>query len=244
MVVKVKAEEAYFYTQNRKKIVSLNSSSIERRRRLILGQLFRHVSTQNLKGLDTLKAHLDVLIATNDQLNGEKDSPVKYMAVHSRSLEGSCEQRLTGTPPHDECNMNPTYIKDILRRLGLLGHMPIVVISDMQNQTILDNLLANEEIGKHIIVPALNPKFDFINFPASDMMIAVMSDFFVGPRVSSMTVMIGLIRAVLGADLQSNYIYVTQRPAESTDRQFDVCGECIFNCEKGSAICGESNIEI
>jgi hypothetical protein len=116
------------------------------------------------------------------------------------------------------------------------------VISDMQNRTIIDDLLNDSEIGRHVIAPALDSKFKKTDV-ASDFVIAAMSDIFVGTRVSSMAVMIGVTRVVLGADPQSNYVYVKQRPSNSTNQQFEVCGECVFFCNgTESTLCGNGEI--
>jgi hypothetical protein len=216
-------------------------ANIKRRRRLTLGKLFRHVSKRNLVNLDLLKVHLDDMVAKDEQLlRGEKGSPVKCMAVHSRSLEGECHPRVGDMLSHDECHMSPTCVKETLCPLGLVGRVPIAVIGDMQNRAIIDDLLNDSEIGRHAIAPALDPQFKKTD-AASDFVIAAMSDIFVGTRVSSMAVMIGVTRVVLGADPQSDHVCVKQRPSNSTHRQFEVCGECVFFCNgTESTLCGQS----
>lgn len=198
---------------------------LKKRRQMILGPLFANPSNQTLQGYDLLQQHLVQMAANNDQL-----VPGKYMVVHSRNLEGSCIERLGDLLPPDECDMNPTYMKRLLRHYDLFGSVAIVVISDMQNLDIIHSLQQDEDIGKYVVVPALDIE-GWTNETATDMMVAIRSDWFVGTRISTMALMIGMARAVTGKDPKSNLVYV--------DEDLNVCEDCIYYCNaKRTTICG------
>lgn len=165
-------------------------------------------------------------------VQNDKLLPGKYMVVHSRTLEGSCPQRLGTKLPQDECYMSPAYIKRLLQSVGLLGRIPIVVISDFQNRNIIKLLQQDAEIGKDVVVPSLDIHgWTNDTHPATDMMIAIQSNVFVGTRVSTMALMISLARVVTDKDPSTNLVYV--------DRELNVCHECIYYCNsKQTTICG------
>jgi len=174
----------------------------------------------------------------HDRLVKNFDGKLKYMVVHSRWMEGQCITKLRDAPSQEECYMEPPYIKRILRSQGLLGRVPIVVISDMQKTESLEALRTDPDIGHLVIVPALDEAFRTTNSTVTgDMVLAAYSDAFVGTRASSMAVMIGYFRIALGADPESNYIYVDQ--SSNAKENVLVCGECIFFCNKSvtPAIC-------
>ena len=69
------------------------------------------------------------------------------------------------------------------------------------------------------------------------MMIAVLSDAFIGTRISTMAKMIGMIRVMLGKDPATNYVYVGR---DYPGAPLKVCEECIFLCdETRSRLCGD-----
>ena len=78
-------------------------------------------------------------------LNNDKHS---YVAVHVRSLKGSCYARLGDLVPADECSMSRSYIKRILRSKSLLGRIPVVVISDMETPEAIAALENDEELQR------------------------------------------------------------------------------------------------
>ena len=90
--------------------------------------------------------------------------------------------------------MPPSYIKKILAPQGMLGCIPIVIVTDLQQRKVLDALRNDSEIGPCVIVPAL----DRTIFAASsstaqnDMVLAANSAIFVGTRASTMSKMIGV----------------------------------------------------
>jgi len=200
---------------------------LKKRRALILGPLFSNPSQTKMKGYHRLQKHLEAMAAADEQL-----LPGKYMAIHSRSLEGSCQQRLGNKLPGDECDMSPAYVKRLLQKVGFLGRAVIVVITDMQNEQVTLLLKSDPEIGKHVVVPTLDiAEWKNETLPATDMMIAIKSDAFAGTRVSTMAIMIGIARVATGKDPQTNLVYV--------DSDLNVCEECIYYCNSNkTSICG------
>lgn len=203
-------------------------TSIQRRRELILGELFKRPSKIKMEGFYRLQSHLAGMAASNNHL-----IPRKYIVVHSRSLEGSCEVRLGERISHDECTMEPSYIKRLLQKLGWFGQVPIVVITDMQSSGVIENLKNDFEIGNEIVVPSFDIKgLRQETHPATDMMIAVMSDAFVGTRISSMAKIIGLVRTLIGKEPQTNLLYM--------DKELNVCEQCIYYCNATAVpVCGD-----
>jgi len=171
--IELDSKPTYVYT--REHLNTVSPELIKRRRKLLVGHLFRsHVSGNHFWDYQRLQVHLQGMAAKDDKLK-----PGSYVAVHSRSLEGSCHQRLGENLPHDECDMNPDYIRRILKKLSLTGTVAIVVIADGQNRETLDRLKGDPDIGHLVIVPALDvPGIMFSKNPANDMMIAVQGDAF------------------------------------------------------------------
>ena len=227
-VVKLKAEETFRYTNNKTPV-----HQIEQRRRWVLSRLIKNFSNKNLQTQYLLENHLKQIAEMDSEIKVDADGSVPYMAVHMRWMEGSCVERiqLHNATSNDECFMKPDYIKRILASKGVLGHMPVVVISDMQQEASLNALQNDPEIGRHVIVPALDPETFFprgqTSSVAIDMVLAAKSAIFAGTRASSMAHIIGLLRVVGGADPSSNYIYVQQREGNNGE-DLKVCGDCVF----------------
>ena len=220
-VINVLSEYAYWYTFLHLERVVVPE---QKRRRLTLWKtLLDNVSASNLEAHTTIVEQIQTMSGTGGLSLLNNDT---YLAIHVRSLEGSCTGALGDLVPADECGMSPTYIKRILRSRSLLGRMPVVVISDMQTPDTIAALENDEEIGKMVIVSRERTML-------SDMMIAAHSDIFVGVRISSMACIIGQMRVALGHDPQTNFIYV--------DEDLHICGECIFFCnETVTNICGKN----
>jgi hypothetical protein len=220
--------ENYFrYHSNPQHDTLSKNEILKQRRNLILGPLFRNPSAEKMQGYHMLKQHLAGMAAANDKL-----LPDTYMAVHSRWLEGTCRQRVGNLLPHDECTMKPGYVKRILEKMDMLSRVAVVVITDMQNEQVIELLKNDTEIGNHVIVPALDIKgWSNDAHPATDMMVAIHSHAFVGTRVSSMALMIGLARNAIGKDPLTNFVYV--------DKDLNVCQECLYYCNaKRTSLCG------
>jgi hypothetical protein len=231
--IRVAAGNSYYYT--RQYIDPSTAIRLEHRRRLILRKIFSHISVSNLQTLETLQEHLQKRSMGNN-----------YVAIHIRTLDGQCARRVGPKLPKDECKMDPSYIKALLRpHYEDLSQVPIVIISDMQSPAIPERLKADPEIGPNVIVPVWDFPANFKSWKSrvqDDMAVAINSKFFIGPRGSSMTVMIGLARVALGADLLSNLIYVEAKksPVEEAQESYEICEKCIFHCNKTiSDICGE-----
>lgn len=92
--------------------------------------------------------------------------------------------------------------------VGLLGRVTVVVITDMQNQEAIDLLKSDPEIGHQVMVPSLDLEgWSQDTHPATDKMVAINSDAFAGTRVSKMSIMIGLVRVIMGKDPKTNLLY-------------------------------------
>ena len=222
----------FYYTQwNYTSTDAASFARLERRRRFVLGKLLNLVPPSQLQAHDTLTTYLR-------QRNFSED----YVAVHSRGMDGECTWRVGPNLTDDECSMHPSYIQDLLRpHYANLSNIPIVVISDMQMIQTLLRLKQDPELGPNVIIAALDLP-DIKRSLVSDMMMAVKSKVFIGPRVSSMTVIIGQMRVALGADTQTNKVFVresTSASVASGAEKYEVCGDCIFYCNSTTSnICG------
>jgi hypothetical protein len=234
---KLEAAKAYYYSRDN--LDSITPSKLARRRKLILRKLISLVPDNRLDKLNHLKNYLK-----KRGLGG------RYVTIHKRHLEGQCRDRVGPNLVPYECDMDPSYIKDLLRPYyGLnLSRVPIVVISDMQQIEPLEKLLSDPEIGSNVIIsssafPRSSPATDVIQ----DMMVAIHSDFLIGPRVSSMTLMIGMMRVAMGAHPRTNLVYVREKKEKRflvfEKSSFEVCGDCIFFCDgRNNTICGKSTV--
>lgn len=163
-----------------------------------------------------------------------------YVAIHIRTLEGGCTSVM---PSHyeRECFMSSDYIRSILKATNATA-LPIVVLSDMQNISLITNL--QQAFGTQIVIPAW--KFSDTNYTVvDDMMVAASSRVFVGTRVSSMAIIIAQLRVLLYRyDPSSNYVYVY--PGNDTgDSMPIVCEECLFSCtmqQRADKLCGLNGI--
>ena len=139
----------------------------------------------------------------------------------------------------------------------LSDNIPVVFISDGQRREVLSHLQQDPDLGHRLIVPKTTLSSNNKNIGGydqlwSDTFLALKSAAFVGPRVSTMSTMIGMARVLLGADPSTNYIHVIRRelPPASPDVAsmknqlehpiFDICTDCIFYCNvTKSALCGD-----
>jgi len=231
--VQLSASEAYYYRwDNIQKVVT--PQLIEKRRHILWGQLFqRGAADRNLVLYNSVRESME---SKWESQGWDKN----YVTIHSRWLEGECEQRVGNHLPKDECHMTPSYIKQIM---GGSIDKPIVFIGDGQNQKVLKNLKADKEIGPALVVPPNGPE---VPQPWSDMMIAIMGDVFIGTRVSSFAVVIGLSRVIRGEDPKSNYIYTGgYDPSIDEKQNVTVCESCLFLCNQSlSHLCGSRVISI
>ncbi|KAL7530349.1 hypothetical protein ACHAXR_003440 [Thalassiosira sp. AJA248-18] len=186
--------------------------------------LFRNYNT----GVGYNRRHKPVkdMCSGIDALFGEKQRTAVYSVVHSRTLEGAPGLRLlrtvarkSGCDPVAALEMEPDYVKSILKPLGMMKH-PIVVISDGQNPTVVERLLADPEIGPMIrVVP------EEACWLGGDLTLATMSNVFIGNPASSASAFIAKSRLALG--FGHNYLF---RAKDKKGQFRTVCGDhCVFD---------------
>ena len=141
-----------------------------------------------------------------DAMFGDSKDSAMYSVIHSRSLEGPPGERLlsrvaqfSGCDPKAALDMEPEYIKEILKPLGMLEH-PIIFITDNQRPEILEKLQADPEIAPQIqLVP------EEASWVGGDMTVAIMSTVFIGNPASTFSGFIAKSRIALGFD--TNYLF-------------------------------------
>ena len=141
-----------------------------------------------------------------DAMFGDNKDSAMYSVIHSRSLEGPPGERLllrvaqfSGCDPKAALDMEPEYIKAILKPLGMLEH-PIIFITDNQRPEILEKLQADPEIAPQIqLVP------EEASWVGGDMSVAIMSTVFIGNPASTFSGFIAKSRIALGFD--TNYLF-------------------------------------
>jgi len=152
--------------------------------------------------------------------SNEKHSAV-YSVVHSRSLEGRPGLRLlgkiaknVGCDPVAALDMTPEYVKAILEPRGMLEH-PILFITDHQRPEILENLLADPDIGPNIrLIP------EEASWVGGDITLALMADVFIGNPASSFSGFIAKSRVALG--YETTYMF---RKKNDDGEWVDVCDD-------------------
>ena len=156
---------------------------------------------------------------------GERDSAV-YSVVHSRSLEGDPGLRLLGRIADDSgcdrtaaLDMEPDYVKAILEPLGMLKH-PILFITDHQRPEILENLLADPDVGPNIqLIPS------DASWIGGDIAAALMADVFIGNPASTFSGFIAKSRLAFGYD--ATYMF---RKKDEDGKWVDACSKiCIYD---------------
>ena len=190
-----------------------------------LQALFRYANTGqglNLLGqpVQDMCSGLKAVFGTNTK------SSVIYTAIHQRHLEGAPGKRLlwkvaqkSGCDSTAALNMEPEYVKSILRPIGMLHHH-IVLIADGEDPAVIERLKADPEIGKKLrVVP---PEASWVG---GDITLAIMANVFIGNPASSFSGFIAKSRVALG--LGHNYLF----RAKSVDgKWYTSCGgTCIFD---------------
>jgi hypothetical protein len=239
--IDLNAKKAFHFSSS-KTWRKLPLAIMKERRQAVYGKLLPHVSQQNF---------LEYQALTKFLVEEKKQKlPLKYVAIHSRWLEGGCISRVGKHIRPYECFMNATYIKDIIHASGAQG-LPIVFFSDGQNPDVLKQLQDDTEIGPHLIdIPSLMNRSNItrtVNAIVNDFMVGVHSEVFIGTRASTMASNIGLARVLSGADPASNYIFVQHGPSQGSNysSSLNVCGDCIFYCpnpqDETTGLCGRRN---
>lgn len=222
-------KETYYWVRNH--FVEFSPDEIRRRRQMVLRIFLQQIGIhqKNLVLYNRLIQHIQ---ERQRVFGGVNTKNAGYIAIHSRWLEGECERRVGNLLPKDECWMTPSYIKDIL---GGTIDKPIVVIWDGQKPEVIETLRRDPEIGPALIVAEdIVPKDIEIPQPLSDFAIGVMSDVFIGARVSSFAANIGVFREALGADPTTNKIYTSPGKFDK-DGKLEVCEDCLYLCDKNKS---------
>ncbi|KAL7546892.1 hypothetical protein ACHAWF_010215 [Thalassiosira exigua] len=157
----------------------------------------------------------------------EERNAAVYTVIHSRQLEGAAGERIMQraskkamSDPRAALDMTPEYVKGILRPLGMLQH-PIVFISDNQKKSILEDLLADSEIGPMIRV--VDPEHTSLT---GDITLAVLSNVFIGNPASSFSTFIAKSRLALG--FGHNELWKAK--SKKTKLWYTTCGDnCLFD---------------
>lgn len=127
----------------------------------------------------------------------------RYIAVHVRNMEGACST--FDELKQEQCEMNADFIKSVVEPTGLYGKLPIVLLSDMQDEEKLRNI-QNETLM--VVVP----QWDLMVSPSvlSDIVVGGASEIFIGNHASSMSRNIGIIREGLGRHIETNFVYLNK----------------------------------
>jgi hypothetical protein len=136
----------------------------------------------------------------------KNNQEIKYTVIHSRSLEGEPGKRLlarvaasSGCDDRAALDMEPSYIKSILKETDMLGH-PVLFITDHQRPEILQKLRDDPDIGPNIrLIP------DEVSWVGGDITAAVMSSVFIGNPASTLSGFIAKSRVALG--YTDNYLF-------------------------------------
>jgi len=185
----------------------------------VLRTLYRFYNTGT--GLNVRGQPVGDMCSVIDALFGEQKRSAAYSVIHSRSLEGEPGLRLlgriakkVGCDPVAALEMEPEYVKAILAPLGMLER-PILFLTDGQQPEILDKLLADPEIGPHIIVVP-----EEASWIGGDITAAVMSNVFIGNPASSFSGFIAKSRLALG--YHETFLF---RKKDSNGEWVNVCDE-------------------
>ena len=139
-----------------------------------------------------------------------------YVAIHLRSLEGTCVARLRlegvavqrvtardmgrDVTAEDLCSMSGAYVKAALRMDAVPRGWPVLLVHDGQN---------TQKAGK------LRKNWDAVETHATayaDLILAVRSAYFIGNPASSFSANVVMIRRALGAAPESSNLRVLDFP--------------------------------
>ena len=161
-----------------------------------------------------------------DATFGDTKQSAVYSVIHSRSMEGEPGYKLlgriaenSGCDPRAAINLEPEYVKGILKPLGMMNQ-PIIFITDNQRPKILERLKSDPEIGPLIhLIP------EETSWVGGDITIATMSTVFLGNPASSFSGFIAKSRVALG--YTTNYLF---RRRNEDGQWIDVCdATCVFD---------------
>jgi len=191
--------------------------------------LDEYIASQS-RFIQTLFRHINT--APNDMCSGistifgDDETDVIYTAIHNRHLEGAPGLRLmkkmargSGCHPTAALDLNPEYIKAILRPLGMLKN-PIVLITDGENPDVAQRLLVDPEIG-----PVLRLVPESASWIGGDLTLGIMSNVFIGNPASTFSGFIARSRIALG--FGQNHLF---RARNDNQEWVSTCGDaCIFD---------------
>ena len=243
------SDDMYYYHTN------ASLETIKQRRDPILQYLWTHPTVN--EGNDTEEEEADD-DDDDDDNNNDMCSVVRktvsmhnssYTVIHSRWMKNNgCLNRMgalshrirerTGVSMDRKapCLLTPRYIESIVNRCGLLGK-PIYIISDELNPNLVEDLQLDPTIGKDIRVissmmkntTATKAKTATTSWVGGDMMLAVLSDCFIGTPVSTLSGNIARARIALGKDPFTNFLF-----PEKKNKKDEVW---TFSCQNNSDYC-------
>lgn len=160
-----------------------------------------------------------------ESIFGEDRNNEIYSTIHLRSLEKAGVRLMermsssSGCHPTAALEMEPEYIKSILRPLGMLK-FPIVLITDGQNFDAIRRLVNDPDIG-----PRLKLVTEAASWVGGDITLAVMSNVFIGNPASTFSGIIAKSRLALG--FGHSYLF---RAQNEEGEWRDTCGDtCVFD---------------
>ena len=169
--------------------------------------------------------------ATSSSSTTTTSTAAIYSVIHSRSLEGEPGIRLlekisrrSKCDPLGALLMEPEYIISILAPLNMLHH-PILFITDHQNPSIYDKLLADPIIGPYIqLIP------EDSSWVGGDITVAIMANVFIGNPASTFSGFIAKSRIALGYDSSTTVMFRAKDNASG--KWVTVCEDrCIFDAQ-------------
>ena len=164
--------------------------------------LFRHYN--NGDGVNSENKKVRNMCISLDEIFGDGKTQQVYSVIHSRSFNSRPLERKSGMQqlarisaksrcdPIAALDMQPEYVKAILRPLGMLEH-PIVLISDGQDLSVAERLLNDPEIA-----PMLKFVPNRAKWIGGDITLAIMSTAFIGNPASTFSGFIAKSRVALG----------------------------------------------
>ena len=167
--------------------------------------LFRHYNNGEGVNSENFKVR-NMCISLDEIFGGDGKRSQLYSVIHSRSFNSRPLERKSGMQqlsricakagcdPIAALDMQPEYIKAILRPLGMLEH-PIVLIADGQDFSVAERLLNDPEIA-----PMLKLVPNRAKWIGGDITLAIMSTVFVGNPASTFSGFIAKSRIALGLD--------------------------------------------
>lgn len=145
----------------------------------------------------------DFLTQIQDYLQ-ERFNQKKYIAVHVRDLDGTCEDHTVNKFNTEICAMSPSYVKNILEANGHTG-MPIVIMTDMHDEAKVHKL--QDEL-ENVVVPQWD--FGANQSIIADVVMGASSEVFIGVQGSSASRHVGILREGFGRNVTTNYVYMTK----------------------------------